>query len=166
MANLPAWRTDHTCYHSHDSMNLLQKVESGMGCPDWHTAMHSLRLQTLLWIYCSGHAGVSGNERADRLAKHSRCHILSAAWQGRGAPRLEEPSEHRQARASQHWSPEGKRSWERKWLTFHPFRRERSVFNQTNVGPVSRTGRLLRDGGGMCIGLSTRNDTILCKNWN
>ena len=51
-----------------DSMNLLQKVESGMGCPDWHTAMHSLRLQRLLWIYCPWHAGVSGNERADRLA--------------------------------------------------------------------------------------------------
>ena len=31
-----------------DSMNLLQKVESGMGCPDWHTAMHSFRLQRLL----------------------------------------------------------------------------------------------------------------------
>ena len=31
-----------------DSMNLLQKVESGMGCPDWHTAMHSLQLQRLL----------------------------------------------------------------------------------------------------------------------
>ena len=28
-----------------DSVNLLQKVESGMGCPDWHTAMHSLRLK-------------------------------------------------------------------------------------------------------------------------
>ena len=28
-----------------DSMNLLHKVESGMGCPDWHTAMHSPRLQ-------------------------------------------------------------------------------------------------------------------------
>ena len=51
-----------------DSMNLLQKVESGMGCPNWHTAMHSLQLQRLLWIYCPGHAGVSGNERADRLA--------------------------------------------------------------------------------------------------
>ena len=25
-----------------DSMSLLQKVKSGMGCPDWHTAMHSL----------------------------------------------------------------------------------------------------------------------------
>ena len=51
-----------------DSVNILQKVESGMGCPDWHLAMHSLRLQRLLWIYCPGHAGVSGNEHADRLA--------------------------------------------------------------------------------------------------
>ena len=30
--------------------------------------MHSLRQQRLLWIYCPGHAGVSGNERAERLA--------------------------------------------------------------------------------------------------
>ena len=30
--------------------------------------MHRLRLQRLLWIYCPGHAGVSGNELADRLA--------------------------------------------------------------------------------------------------
>ena len=51
-----------------DSMNLLQKVKSGMAYPDWHTAMHSLRLQRLLWIYYPGHAGVSGNERTDRLA--------------------------------------------------------------------------------------------------
>ena len=47
---------------------ILQKVESGMGCPDRHTAMHSLRLQRLLWIYCPGHARVSRNEQADRLA--------------------------------------------------------------------------------------------------
>ena len=51
-----------------DSMSRLQKLESGMGCPDWHTAMHSLRLQRLLWIYCPGYAGVRVNERADRLA--------------------------------------------------------------------------------------------------
>ena len=51
-----------------DSMNLLQKVESGMGCPDWHTAVYSLQLQRLLWIYCPSHVGVSGNGRADRLA--------------------------------------------------------------------------------------------------
>ena len=29
-----------------DSMNLLQKVESGMGCPDWHTAMQSSATKT------------------------------------------------------------------------------------------------------------------------
>ena len=23
-------------------MNLLQQMESGMGCPDWHTAMHTV----------------------------------------------------------------------------------------------------------------------------
>ena len=54
-----------------DPVNLLQKVESGMGCPDWHTAMHSLRLQTFLWIYCPRHVGVSGNKQADRLTTYA-----------------------------------------------------------------------------------------------
>ena len=52
-----------------------------MGCPDWHTAMHSLWLQRLLWIYCLGHAGVSGNKRADRLA--STADITSGLQLGR-----------------------------------------------------------------------------------
>ena len=38
-----------------------------MGYPDWHTAMCSPQIQRLLWIYCPGHAIVSGNEHADRL---------------------------------------------------------------------------------------------------
>ena len=49
-----------------DSMNLLEKkkkVESGMGWPDWHTAMHSLRLQRLLWIYCPGTPESVGKNR-------------------------------------------------------------------------------------------------------
>ena len=58
----------HMPSFSHNSMNLWQKVESGMGCPDWHTAMQHLPLQRLLWIYCPGYAGVYGNEQADRLA--------------------------------------------------------------------------------------------------
>ena len=45
-----------------DSMNLLQKVESGMGCPDWNTAMHSPPQQIIVWVYCPGHAGVRGKE--------------------------------------------------------------------------------------------------------
>ena len=51
-----------------DSMNLIQKVNTGMGSPDWHASMHDIHLQRLLWIYCPGHAGVKGNDRADRLA--------------------------------------------------------------------------------------------------
>ena len=47
-----------------DPMNLLQMVESGISCTDWHTAMHSLRLQRLLYIYCPGYAGVSRTELA------------------------------------------------------------------------------------------------------
>ena len=84
-----------------DSLNLVRKVESGMDYPYWHIAIHSLRLQRFLWIYCLGHARVSGNERADRLAG-TLYDIWSAAWQGRGAQRLEKFSEHGQARASQH----------------------------------------------------------------
>ena len=64
-----------------DSMDLLQKVESGMGCPYSQTSKHSLQLQRLLWIYCPGHAGVSGNERADRLT--SMADISSGLQLGR-----------------------------------------------------------------------------------
>ena len=133
-----------------DSMNLLQKAESRMGCPDWHTAMHSLRIQRLLWIYCPGHAGISGNEQADRLAStaDNNC-IWYAALQGRSAPRLEELSEHGQARESQYLSPQGKRSGERKRPTVHPPRSiKRSVFHQANIGTVLRAtlGKLLTDG--------------------
>ena len=52
-----------------------------MGCPDWHTAIHSLRLQRFLRIYCPGHARVSGNEPADRLA--STVDITSGLQLGR-----------------------------------------------------------------------------------
>ena len=51
-----------------DSMSLLQKVKSGMGSPDWSVSMVDICLRRLLWVYCPGHAGVKGNDRADRLA--------------------------------------------------------------------------------------------------
>ena len=51
-----------------DSMNLLQKIDCGYGSPEWHKSMHNIDLQKILWVYCPGHAGVQGNERADRLA--------------------------------------------------------------------------------------------------
>ena len=131
-----------------DSMNLLQNVESGMGCPDWHTAMHSLRLQRLLWIYCPGHAGVSGNERADRLA--STADITSGLQLGRAEVlrglrnflSTDKPEHHSIDRLKERGVEKG--SGRHSTLQG----RERSVFNQTNIGTVSRStlGRLLRDG--------------------
>ena len=131
-----------------DSMNLLRKVESGMGCPDWHTAMHSLRLQRLLWIYCPGHAGVSGNERAVRLA--STADITSGLQLGRAEVlrglrnflSTDKPEHHSIDRLKERGVEKG--SGRHSTLQG----RERSVFNQTNIGTVSRAtlGRLLRDG--------------------
>ena len=43
-------------------------MEIGIGTPDWHEAMSTIKLQKIIWIYCPGHAGVKGNERADKLA--------------------------------------------------------------------------------------------------
>ena len=41
---------------------------TSLGSPDWHVLMVDIHLRKLLWVYCPGHAGVKGNDRADRLA--------------------------------------------------------------------------------------------------
>ena len=145
-----------------DSMNLLQKVESGMGCPDWHTAMHSLRLQRLLWIYCPGHAGVSGNERADRLA--STADITSGLQLGRAEVlrglrnflNMDRPEHHSTDRLKERGVEKG--SGRHSTLQG----RERSVFKdkywhcfEGNLGETAeRRGRVR-------MGLSERYDIIL-----
>ena len=118
-----------------------------MGCPDWHTAMHSLRLQRLLWIYYPGHAGVSGNKRADRLASTAditsglqlgRSEVL---WGLRNFLDMDRPEHHSidcltergvKKGSGQHSTLQGQ---------------EWSVFNQANISTVSRAtlGRLIRD---------------------
>ena len=132
-------------------MNLLQKVQSRMGCSDWHTAMHSLRLQRLLWICCPGHAGVSGNEREDRLA--STADITSGLQLGR-AEVLRGLRNFLNMDRPEHDSTDGlkERGVEKgsgRQSTLQG--RERPVFNGTyigNTGTVLRAtlGRLLRDG--------------------
>ena len=47
-----------------DSMSLLQKVKTGKGSPGWNVLM----VEKCVCVYCPGHAGVKGNDRADRLA--------------------------------------------------------------------------------------------------
>ena len=39
-----------------------------MGSPDYKMPMVDIHLRKLLWMYCPGHAGIKGNDRADRPA--------------------------------------------------------------------------------------------------
>ena len=132
-----------------DSVNVLQDVESGTCCSDWHTAMHAFRLQT--------HKPYSGstvlampesggmNSQVDWQAKqtsHLVCSLAGlSAWGLRNFMTTDRPGRHgidRQEKGS------GWRSGERKRLTFLLRGRERSVLNQTNIVSRATFRRLLR----------------------
>ena len=51
-----------------DSMSTLQKIQTGMLYCDWINLIKRSELQTITWLFCPGHSGVQGNERADELA--------------------------------------------------------------------------------------------------
>ena len=91
-----------------------------------------------------------------------------AAWQGRGTQRLEELSEHGQARASQHWSPDGKRSGERKRPTFHPLRSRTVCVQPDKYWHCfnSILGETAEKWVRAHMGLSERYCAILSWNWN
>ena len=118
-----------------------------MGSPDWNVSMVNIHLRKLLWVYCPGHAGVKGNNRADRLAGkatptsglllgrsevlRSLRHYLRAQSQGHHTiDHLEERGVKRGS--ARRPSLKG---------------RERAIVSQTNIGTVSKTtlGKL-RDG--------------------
>ena len=122
-------------------------LQSAMGAPHWHTAMHTLRLQRLPWIYCPGHAGVSGNERADRLA--STADITSGLQLDRAEVLRCSRNSLNMDRSEHHSIDRLKERGVEKGSGRHSTLQggERSVFNQANIGTVSRAtlGRLLRD---------------------
>ena len=51
-----------------DSMSTLEKVRSTMLYDEWKHLIRRSKLSRVVWIFCPGHAGVAGNERADVLA--------------------------------------------------------------------------------------------------
>ena len=51
-----------------DSMSMLQKVKKGLLYADWVDLISQSQLQSVTWLFCPGHSGVQGNERADKLA--------------------------------------------------------------------------------------------------
>ena len=54
-----------------DSQSMLRKIKNGWLRHEWVELIDSSNLGRLLWIYCPGHAGVRGNERADSLASRA-----------------------------------------------------------------------------------------------
>ena len=142
-------------------MSLLQKVTCEMGSPDCNVSRVDIHLRKLLWVYCPGHAGVKGNDRADRLAGkatltsglllgrsemlRSLRHYLRAQSQGNHTiDRLEERGVERVS--SRRSSLKG---------------RETAIVNQTNIKTVSMAtlGKLLRER--IIMGFSERIDIIL-----
>ena len=62
------WQSDHTYHHPHRFSQLAANWKSGTGNPpDRHASMVDIHIGKLLWVYCPEHAGVKGNDRADRL---------------------------------------------------------------------------------------------------
>ena len=131
-----------------DSMNLLLKIQAGMGTPEWHSAMADLQLRRLLWVYCPGHAGVRGNDRADWLAGKAK--VKGSLQLGRSEV-LRGLRRHLQTLSHEHHSTDRlqdrgvKRGSGRKAELKG---RERGIVNQTSIGTVTRPTlrRLLKDG--------------------
>ena len=132
-----------------DSMSLLQKVKAGMLNTDWLDPLRCIRLGAITWMYCPGHAGVKGNERADTLA--GRADIKEGLVLGKTEV-LRQYRHILQANTTPEHHSIGRlqdRGVERgsgRWSTLKG--RDRAIINQTNVGTVSLAtlGRLLRDG--------------------
>ena len=51
-----------------DSMSTLQKVLNCFVYADWMPIISQGTLEKIVWVFTPGHAGVTGNERADSLA--------------------------------------------------------------------------------------------------
>ena len=131
-----------------DSMSLLQKVKSGMGSPDWNVSMVDIHLRKLLWVYCPGHAGVKGNDRAERLA--GKATLTRGLLQGRSEVlrilrhylRAQSQGHHTVDRLEERGVKRG--SARRSSLKG----RERAIVSQTNTGTVLKATlrKLLKDG--------------------
>ena len=126
-----------------DSKNLLQKVEPGMGCPDWHMAMQCLRRQRCLWIYCPGHDRDCRNEWEDRLA--STVDMTSGLQLGRAEVlkglrnflNMDRPDHNNIDCLKERGVKKGSNWYSTLWGW------GQSEFNQTNIGTVSKWGREL-----------------------
>ena len=136
------WSNDAS---SSDSMSLLQKVKSEMGSPDWNVSMDDIHLWKLLWVYCPGHAGLKGNDQADRQA--GKTTLTNGLLLGR-SKMLRSLIHYLWVQSQGHYTIncQEERGMERGSARQSSLKgRERAIFNQTNTGTVSKVtlGKLL-----------------------
>ena len=89
-----AFRWLENTTHTHivivtDSESMLRKVRTGMLRAEWLASLRKTRVKRIVWIFSPGHAGVVGNEQADRLAgtaqlggilMHDKADVVKALW--------------------------------------------------------------------------------------
>ena len=99
--------------------------------------------------YCPGHAGVKGNERADKLAGTASIQeglLLGKSEVLRQLRKTLQENDQAQHHSIDRLQERGVRKGSGRWLTLRG--RDRTTFNQTNIGTISRPTlkRLLKDG--------------------
>ena len=119
-----------------------------MESPDLNVSVVDIHLQKLLWVYCPGHAGVKGNDRANRLA--GKATITRGLLLGRSEA-LKSLRLYLRAQSQGHHAIclLEERDVERGSVRRSSLKgRERAIVSQTNTGTISKAtlGTRLRDG--------------------
>merc|ERR1712121_308086 len=132
-----------------DSMNLLQKVKTGMIRSEWLDALQRIRLKEITWMYCPGHVGVKGNERADRLAGTATIQgglLLGKSEVLRQLRKVLQTKDQPQHHSVDRLQERGVQKGSGRWLTLGGW--DRAITNQTSVLSISRTTlrKLLKNG--------------------
>ena len=85
-----------------------EKVKSQTGSRDWNVSMVDIHLRKLLWMYCSGHAGVNGNDWTNggqRNPHRNFRHYLLAQNQGlHTIDRLDDLPREGHRQSDEHWN--------------------------------------------------------------
>ena len=51
-----------------DSGSTLERINKGFLRTEWMQSVSATEVSAITWVFCPGHAGIKGNEEADRLA--------------------------------------------------------------------------------------------------
>ena len=161
---LKRWQSDHICHQPHRLSELATK--SGIEGRDWNVSVVDIHLQKLLWLYHRGHAGLRGNDRADRLAGKISPHKWLASWKLWSVEELETLSASTKPMTPHHRSSGGERHGKRKRSTIflEKTRKGHRQWDKHWNCYKGNVGGTAERRGEAHMGFLERIDTIL--NWN